>query len=199
MNYQRIHDEIVEAARKRGWTKKTAPDYVEKHHIILKSLGGSDDADNLIYVTAREHFILHKLLYLINPCVEHAYSYVSFARMRSPHHTARACLHISSREIETARKISAELSSIRMKTNNPSTGKRGTQNHNNYCLWVTPFGTFESLYLAAEATGVAKTTLYGRCMQPDKIIKAPRLGRAMIGKTWREIGYDYILHEKEKE
>ena len=36
--------------------------YVEVHHIIPKSLGGSDNADNLIRLTAREHFIAHLLL-----------------------------------------------------------------------------------------------------------------------------------------
>jgi hypothetical protein len=36
--------------------------YVEKHHIIPKSLGGSNRADNLVKLTAREHFICHWLL-----------------------------------------------------------------------------------------------------------------------------------------
>ena len=33
-----------------------------KHHIIPKSLGGSDDACNLVSLTAREHFVCHLLL-----------------------------------------------------------------------------------------------------------------------------------------
>lgn len=36
--------------------------YTEKHHIIPKSLGGSDDYENLVSLTAREHFICHYLL-----------------------------------------------------------------------------------------------------------------------------------------
>jgi len=36
--------------------------YYEKHHIIPKSLSGSDDKDNLVLLTAREHYICHKLL-----------------------------------------------------------------------------------------------------------------------------------------
>lgn len=36
--------------------------YHEKHHIIPKSLGGSNSADNLVRLTAREHFICHILL-----------------------------------------------------------------------------------------------------------------------------------------
>lgn len=36
--------------------------YTEKHHIIPKSLGGSNSKDNLAILTAREHFICHWLL-----------------------------------------------------------------------------------------------------------------------------------------
>ena len=36
--------------------------YTERHHILPKSLGGTDDAENLVDLTAREHFICHWLL-----------------------------------------------------------------------------------------------------------------------------------------
>ena len=36
--------------------------YTEKHHIIPKSLGGSNDPSNLVRLTAKEHFICHRLL-----------------------------------------------------------------------------------------------------------------------------------------
>lgn len=36
--------------------------YTEKHHIIPRSLGGSNDKENLVILTAREHFIAHLLL-----------------------------------------------------------------------------------------------------------------------------------------
>lgn len=36
--------------------------YFEKHHIIPKSIGGTNDKSNLIYLTAKEHFICHLLL-----------------------------------------------------------------------------------------------------------------------------------------
>lgn len=35
---------------------------VETHHILPKSLGGTDDNENLVNLTAREHFICHCLL-----------------------------------------------------------------------------------------------------------------------------------------
>ena len=36
--------------------------YIEKHHIIPKSLGGNNVATNLVSLTAKEHFICHLLL-----------------------------------------------------------------------------------------------------------------------------------------
>ena len=35
----------------------------EKHHIQPRSVGGSDEPDNMIRLTLREHFVAHKLLY----------------------------------------------------------------------------------------------------------------------------------------
>jgi hypothetical protein len=36
--------------------------YTETHHILPKCLGGSDSIDNLVVLTAREHFLCHILL-----------------------------------------------------------------------------------------------------------------------------------------
>lgn len=36
--------------------------YVEKHHIVPASLGGSNSKDNLVRLTAKEHFLCHMLL-----------------------------------------------------------------------------------------------------------------------------------------
>jgi len=41
--------------------------YFEKHHIIPKCMGGSDSPDNIVALTAREHFVAHQLLVKINP------------------------------------------------------------------------------------------------------------------------------------
>lgn len=37
-------------------------DYVEKHHIIPKSLGGNNTKSNIVRLSARQHFICHLLL-----------------------------------------------------------------------------------------------------------------------------------------
>ena len=41
---------------------RTISGYIEKHHIIPKSCGGSNKKENLVALTAKEHFICHLLL-----------------------------------------------------------------------------------------------------------------------------------------
>ena len=57
--YTKIYYNIINNAKSRTLPTNT---YTEKHHIIPKSLGGSNDKTNLVKLTAREHFICHLLL-----------------------------------------------------------------------------------------------------------------------------------------
>jgi len=64
MNYQKHHDLLI---KKRGKKEKPSDGgYYERHHILPRSLGGNDSDDNLIYLTGREHLIIHWLLYKIH-------------------------------------------------------------------------------------------------------------------------------------
>jgi hypothetical protein len=62
MNYQKIYNQIIERAQNRQ-----LEGYKEKHHIIPKCLGGTNDKINLVELTAREHFLCHRLLCEIYP------------------------------------------------------------------------------------------------------------------------------------
>lgn len=62
MNYQKIYNQIIERAKNRQ-----LEGYKEKHHILPKCLGGSNDKSNLVELTAREHFLCHMLLCEIYP------------------------------------------------------------------------------------------------------------------------------------
>lgn len=58
MDYHRIYREFI-ADRK----SKPKPDcYTERHHIVPRSLGGGNDAKNLIDLTAEDHLFAHVLL-----------------------------------------------------------------------------------------------------------------------------------------
>jgi hypothetical protein len=41
---------------------RTLEGYVERHHIIPKCLGGTNEQSNLVALTAKEHYICHRLL-----------------------------------------------------------------------------------------------------------------------------------------
>ena len=57
MNYSKVYYQIIENRLKDPFYG-----YVEKHHIVPKSFGGTDDNINIVKLTAREHFICHLLL-----------------------------------------------------------------------------------------------------------------------------------------
>lgn len=61
MNYQKIYDNLV----KKNHDFQDG-EYFESHHILPKSLGGKDTNDNLVRLTAREHYIAHALLVKIS-------------------------------------------------------------------------------------------------------------------------------------
>lgn len=58
--YTSIYYSIIEKSKNRKISG-----YTEKHHIIPKSLGGSNKSNNLVKLTAREHYICHILLVLM--------------------------------------------------------------------------------------------------------------------------------------
>lgn len=55
--YTKWYNSIINKAKNR-----IIDGYTEKHHIIPRSLGGQDTKDNLVEITAKEHFICHMLL-----------------------------------------------------------------------------------------------------------------------------------------
>lgn len=57
MNYQKIYDNLIKKRVENPPTEK-----FERHHIVPKSLGGSNKKENLVKLTYREHYIAHLLL-----------------------------------------------------------------------------------------------------------------------------------------
>ena len=55
--YSKLYYKITSNAKQR-----IIEGYTELHHIIPQSMGGSNDKENLVELTAREHFICHWLL-----------------------------------------------------------------------------------------------------------------------------------------
>lgn len=118
MNYQKIHDQIIERAKTRQ-----LEGYKEKHHIIPKCLGGTDDLENIVNLTAREHFIVHKLLCEIYPDNDSLiYAYWMMANNTSNKFYERK-YYVSGKDYERAKRLFSERSSKRQK------GKKLTDAH----------------------------------------------------------------------
>lgn len=98
MNYQKVYDQIIDRARDRKLDC-----YREKHHVTPKCLGGSDAKDNLVELTAREHFICHWLLCRIYP--ESRKLAKAFNMMCQGKNTKQQRYIPSSRAIEEAKEL----------------------------------------------------------------------------------------------
>ena len=64
MDYKTQYKNLIKTRIDR---KKIKGTYYEKHHIIPKCWGGCNKKENIIYLTAREHYIAHWLLYRLRP------------------------------------------------------------------------------------------------------------------------------------
>ena len=66
MNYLKIYEKIIFNAKTetRKKLKKTNIKYIyyEKHHIIPRCINGTDEKENLVLLTGKEHYVCHKLL-----------------------------------------------------------------------------------------------------------------------------------------
>lgn len=70
MNHQKVYNKIIENAeselRVKLKRKQLSFIYYEKHHIMPKCIGGLDNKENLVLLTAKEHYVCHKLLTYIH-------------------------------------------------------------------------------------------------------------------------------------
>lgn len=104
MNYQKIHDRIIERAKSRK-----LEGYKERHHIVPRCIGGTDDSENLVDLTAREHFIIHKLLCMIYPDNNKLFfAYRMMAVMKNSYDNERTYI-VGAREFERIRLLANHL------------------------------------------------------------------------------------------
>lgn len=110
MNYQRIHDTIISRALSENRSKKD--NYFEEHHILPKSLGGSNKKSNLVLLTTKEHFIVHRLLVEMYPKGSYEWQKMvyaaSFFLASSKHHSR---VQVSGKFYEQIKKTLSEIKS----------------------------------------------------------------------------------------
>jgi hypothetical protein len=119
--YTRWYNQIVKRAKFR-----IIDDYTESHHIIPESMGGPDTPENLVELTAREHFICHWLLVKMTTGEDH-WKMVNALRMMRAEKSGqkRYKTKITARVYENLKKEYSTLQSERKRgENNPMYGDK---------------------------------------------------------------------------
>ena len=106
--YTKIYYQIID----RAFNRDKIEGYTERHHIIPKCVGGTDEPSNLIRLTAREHFVCHLLLPKMHTSNKLKFALVMLT-VSNQHHTNRYVPN--SRIYEIVKKINVEASSVRSK------------------------------------------------------------------------------------
>jgi hypothetical protein len=81
VDYQKNYYSLISSRKQLKRSKKNGT--FERHHITPKAFGGSDNADNLVLLTPREHYIAHLLLMKMYTGVEKAKMTYALYRMCS--------------------------------------------------------------------------------------------------------------------
>jgi hypothetical protein len=80
MDYQKIYNSLIERSKNR-----LLEGYSEKHHIVPRCLGGTNEEENITRLTAEEHYLAHQLLVKLFPKNVHL---VSAAMAMTKHSTS---------------------------------------------------------------------------------------------------------------
>ncbi len=150
MNYQLIHDSIIEKARSENRMKGKGV-YYEAHHIVPKCMGGEGHVSqwknnpNIILLTAKEHFVVHKLLCEIYPNNDKLkFALFSFVNGKNKYnHKGEKYLSIGSKEYERIRiecakaskKHFDEIERTKEWSSNISKSKKGKPGHKQTEEW----------------------------------------------------------------
>lgn len=123
MDYKKIYDRlmssrlVIKSDRK---IQKKNGDYFERHHIIPISLGGDKSyalgSDNIVLLTAREHYLAHRMLWLIYKTREMGFAFHKMVFSESPRQKRK----FDSKAYEAAR---IAFSECQRGENNPMFGK----------------------------------------------------------------------------
>ena len=122
--YTRWYYQLIEQAKVRVLPRDV---YTEKHHIIPQSIGGNNNIDNLIRLTAREHFVCHWLLTKMVVETKQKYQmWNAFSCMLYRERPGQERYKVSSKIFESIKTAGSKIKSERFKgENNPMFGVKG--------------------------------------------------------------------------
>lgn len=105
--YTITYNNIINKAKSR-----VLDGYGEHHHIIPKSLGGTDFKENLVKLTAREHFICHLLLTkMVTGNAKRSMTFAVWSLTNLDHSKVKGRYKVTSHRYEILKKACAKASS----------------------------------------------------------------------------------------
>lgn len=144
MNYRKIYARIIKKAKKENREKGKGM-YYEAHHIKPKSLfpAFSKTKQNIVLLTAREHYVAHKLLTKIYPCNSMLYAFMVMSS-KAINNNGRRDYFVSSRDFDRLKKRFSEnnpakSSEARAKISKTKKGK----NHHFYGVIAENSGAYK--------------------------------------------------------
>ena len=184
MNYQKVYNAIIENRR-----NNKPMGYVEIHHVLPKSLGGTDDPLNLVALTAREHFLCHYLLAKMYPRESFPWYKMQFAFSMMKLTSVNMERYFNSRLYEALREDFSLAISVSAKIT--SKGNRNSQ-HNT--MWICNVESRESKKIqksdaipAGWIKGRSKWNKIDRKRKIDSMNELKKLEKVkFVTKYWNE-------------
>lgn len=203
MDYKKIYNSIITTAKETEIIRKNLKSqghYFETHHIIPESSGGSNNCENLVVLTAREHYICHWLLYKINPTKENAFSWWMMSNNDgNKYHEGRK--RQSSKKYEYARKaFSLHISTVHK-------GKKLSENHKEKlsiskraeknCMFGRNHSEEHKSYLSEINSG-EKNHFYGKTHTKEARKKISESKKLLVGDKHPHYGKSLMKEETKK-
>jgi hypothetical protein len=153
LNLISVYNQIISRAKSLNRTRKNGR--FEKHHIIPRCKGGTDDKENLVLLTPKEHYICHHILhkhYSDDKYLFLAYHLMTFSNKQN-------LQKITAKQYEELR---VKNSIYQSGENNPNYKNKqnlsGKRNHRSKQVEICG-NLYESISIASKELNIPKTTL----------------------------------------
>jgi hypothetical protein len=206
--YTRWYYNIIDRARSRQ-----THGYTERHHIIPRSLGGDNTKNNLVELTAREHFVCHLMLARMTTgdakkkMIRSVFYLTGKGKAKRNNSIRYENLRIELAKITSQQHKGSKRPPRTSKTKqNLSVSKQGKKNPKFTGYFITPWGTWESSRLAAKncPTSITANYIIRLCQsnnhKPINLLSVCRskayLNDDHIGLTPNQLGFSFVPKHK---